>query len=180
MFRRTTFQRTWSPKGGGVATSYRCTLAAPRFKFHIFDHRIPCEFLRKSFMPRIRFVGLILAKIVGVKVWKTDTGWASSYNSYFVLQYASLQVCRYASMQVCKYASMPVCNYVSMQVCKYANLQICGHASMQVCKYASVQVCRYASMQVGNVLVLAYILAYIFTCIHEYLYIRILAYHCTM
>ena len=32
-------------------------------KFHIFDHRIPCEFQRKSFMRKIRFVGLILTKI---------------------------------------------------------------------------------------------------------------------
>ena len=37
-------------------------------KFHIFGHRIPCEFLRKLFMPRIRFVVLILAKIEGVNV----------------------------------------------------------------------------------------------------------------
>ena len=43
-------------------------LSKQSFKFHIFDHRIPCEFLRNSFTPRIRFVELILAKIEGVKL----------------------------------------------------------------------------------------------------------------
>ena len=69
-----------APGGGGgdvgdhqmmVMVICHCTLAAPRYfqnKFHIFDHRIPCEFLRNSFTPRIRFVGLILAKIEGVKL----------------------------------------------------------------------------------------------------------------
>ena len=44
------------------------------FLFHIFDHRILCEFLRKSFIQKIGFVGLILEKIEGVKVYKPTPG----------------------------------------------------------------------------------------------------------
>ena len=46
------------------------TLAAPHYfqnKFLNFTF-LTCQFLRQSFMPRIRFVGFILAKIEGVKV----------------------------------------------------------------------------------------------------------------
>ena len=37
------------------------------FKFYIFDHRTSCKFLRELFMQKIRFDGLILTKLEGVK-----------------------------------------------------------------------------------------------------------------
>ena len=42
-------------------------LLQKKFKFYILDHRTPCKFLRELFMQKIRFDGLILTKLEGVK-----------------------------------------------------------------------------------------------------------------
>ena len=76
--------RCWS---SAVHTGCPPLLLQKIFKFYIFDNRTPCKFLRELFMQKIRFDGLILTKLEGVKKKKknkSNVRRAAGFKSFIV------------------------------------------------------------------------------------------------